>query len=288
MYNLYSITDIKSLLKKYDFKFSKALGQNFISNGNLCPKIVSKSGISEQTGVLEIGPGIGVLTCELAKIAKKVVSVEIDRNLLPILHETTLQYNNIKFINQDILKVDLNELISREFSGFSDIKVCANLPYYISSQIILKLLETDTNISSFTLMVQKEAGERICATPGCRECGAMSLIVQYYADAEILFHVSKGNFIPVPKVDSSVIRITKNPDKSSEVQDKNVFFRVVKSTFLHRRKLMLNSLNKEFNIEKSEIERILLKCNISGFSRPEQLSFSDFIHLSNNIYNRVK
>lgn len=287
MYNLYSITDIKALLKKYNFKFAKSLGQNFISNGNLCPKIVNNSGVSAQTGVLEIGPGIGILTCELAKIAKKVVSVEIDKNLLPILHETTLRYDNIKFINQDILKINLNELISEEFADFSDIRVCANLPYYITSPVIIKLLEAEANITSFTLMVQREAGERICAMPGSRECGAISLAVQYYADAEILFYVSKGNFIPMPKVDSCIIKITKNLNKSSKIQDKSIFFRTVRSTFLHRRKFISNSLNKEFGLAKSEIEKILLHCGIPKFSRPEQLSFDNFVCIANQLCDRI-
>lgn len=287
MYNLYNITDIKALLQKYNFKFAKSLGQNFISNGNLCPKIVNNSGVSAQTGVLEIGPGIGILTCELAKIAKKVVSVEIDKNLLPILHETTLQYDNIKFINQDILKINLNELISEEFADFSDIRVCANLPYYITSPVIIKLLESEANITSFTLMVQREAGERICAMPGSRECGAISLAVQYYADAEILFRVSKGNFIPMPKVDSCIIKITKNLNKSSNIQDKSIFFRIVRSTFLHRRKLISNSLNREFSLAKGEIEKILLHCGIPKFSRPEQLSFDNFVCIANQLCDRI-
>lgn len=287
MYDLYKIKDIKNLLQKYNFKFSKGLGQNFISNRYLCPKIVSKCDISAQTGIIEIGPGVGILTCELAEKAKKVVSVEIDKNLLPILRETTSQYNNIKFINEDILKINLKELISSEFDEFLDLKVCSNLPYYITSQVIIKLLESETRISSLILMVQKEAAERICALPGSRECGSISLFVQYYADAEILFNVSKGNFIPIPKVDSSVIKITKNPQKSLNIKDKNIFFRVVKSTFLHRRKVILNSLNKEFNIDKDEISKILSFCGISKFSRPEQLSFDSFVNLSNSIYDRI-
>lgn len=287
MYNLYSVRDINLLLSKYDFRFSKGLGQNFISSPHLCPKIVSKSGISKDSGVIEIGPGIGVLTCEIATIARKLVSIEIDKRLLPILFETTSKYNNIKIINDDILKIDLNNLISSEFTGFSDIRVCANLPYYITSEIVMKLLEEENKINSMTLMVQKEAADRICALPGTRVCGALSVAIRYYADSEILFNVSRRCFIPSPKVDSCVIKITKNSKNSSDIIDKRTFFRVVRASFSKRRKTIVNSLSKEFRFNKGIICNILHDLNIPDVSRPEQLSFVNFANLSNSIYNWI-
>lgn len=287
MCNLYSVKDINLLLNKYNFCFSKGLGQNFISSPHLCPKIVSKSGITEKTGVIEIGPGIGVLTREIASRAKKVVSVEIDKRLLPILSDTVSFYDNVKIINNDILKVNINGLIQDEFRGFEDIKVCANLPYYITSAVIMKLLEEDSDITSMTLMVQREAADRICALPGSRECGALSLAIRYYADSEILFKVSRSCFIPSPKVDSSVIKITKNSKNSANIIDKNTFFRTVKSSFSQRRKTVVNSLSSEFALNKDSLNMILCDLNISLKSRPEQLSFVDFGRLSNSIYDRI-
>ncbi len=287
MCNLYSVKDINLLLNKYNFCFSKGLGQNFISSPHLCPKIVSKSGITEKTGVIEIGPGIGVLTREIASRAKKVVSVEIDKRLLPILSDTVSFYDNVKIINNDILKVNINGLIQDEFRGFEDIKVCANLPYYITSAVIMKLLEEDSDITSMTLMVQREAADRICALPGSRECGALSLAIRYYADSEILFKVSRSCFIPSPKVDSSVIKITKNSKNSANIIDKNTFFRTVKSSFSQRRKTVVNSLSSEFALKKDSLNMILCDLNISLKSRPEQLSFVDFGRLSNSIYDRI-
>lgn len=287
MYNLYSVKDIKLLLSKYNFHFSKGLGQNFISSPHLCSKIVSKSGITESTGVIEIGPGIGVLTCEIASRAKKVVSVEIDKKLIPVLSDTVSYCGNVKIINSDILKVGITALIRDEFRDFEDIKVCANLPYYITSAVIMKLLEEDSSITSMTLMVQKEAADRICALPGSRQCGALSMAVRYYADPQILFKVSKSCFIPSPKVDSCVIKITRNSKNSADVSDKKTFFRVVKSSFSQRRKTIINSLNSEFALDKDSLSEVLSNVGISSKSRPEQLSFVDFVHLSNSIYNRI-
>ena len=288
MYDLYKIKDIKFLLEKHNFKFSKGLGQNFICSPYICPRMVEESGISKNTGVIEIGPGIGVLTREIAKKAKKVISIEIDKRLLPILFETTSELKNVKILNEDVLKIDLDALICSELKEASDIKICANLPYFITSQIIIKCLEAkNSNINSLTFMVQKEAGDRLCALPGDRDCGAISLIVQYYAEAEVLFGVSRSNFIPVPNVDSSVIKIVINRQKSRNIKDKNIFFDIVKHTFMHRRKTLLNTLSGRFKIEKDELSKLLISFDIPPNNRPEQLSFEDFVHISNGIHDRI-
>ena len=288
MYDLYKIKDIKFLLEKYNFRFSKGLGQNFICNPYICPRMVSASDISEKCGVIEIGPGIGVLTREIAKKAKKVISIEIDKRLIPILSETTSEFDNVKILNGDILKIDIDNLICSELKEVSDIKICANLPYFITSPILIKCLEAkNNNISSMTFMVQKEAADRICAIPGTRDCGAISLVVQYYGEAKVLFDVSRAHFIPVPNVDSSVIKILINREKSIDIKDKNMFFDIIKHTFMHRRKTLLNTLSSHFKIEKEEVFEILRSFDILGNSRPEELSFEDFVRVSNSIYDRI-
>ena len=286
MYSLYEIEDIKLLLNKYGFKISKSLGQNFIINRNVCPSMVDQSGVIETTGVIEVGSGLGILTCEIAKRAKKVVSFELDSGLIPILSETTADYGNVKIINRDVLKTDLNDLIRVEFGDCSDVRVCSNLPYYATSPILMKFLE-EINVNSLTLMVQKEAANRICAVPGSRSCGAISLAVRYYSKPKILFSVGRNDFFPVPKVDSSVIKIDKVFGESNEVIDKDTFFRVVRATFMYRRKTLLNSLSTEFGCEKKKIAKVLLDSAIPEVSRPEQLSFRDFVKLSNSIYDGI-
>ena len=233
--------------------------------------------------MLEIGPGIGVLTYELAKVSKKVVSIEIDSKLLPILNETLGEFNNIRIINDDVLKLDLNYLINEEFKG-EEVSVCANLPYYITSPVIMKLLESKLPIRSITVMVQKEAADRICALPGTRESGAISIAVRYYCVPEILFKVSKGSFMPSPKVDSAVIRLNVLKNPAVDVEDENLFFKVIKSAFMQRRKMILNSISSGFKIDKCIMNNILENLNISVFARPEQLNLKDFANISNGIY----
>ena len=205
MYNLTDIGTIKDILGRHGFHFSKALGQNFIVNPSVCPRMAEESGIDENCGVIEIGAGIGVLTAELAKRAKKVVCVELDTRLLPILAETLADFDNIEIINQDVLKTDLAALIKEKFEGMP-VYVCANLPYYITSPVIMTLLESRLPIEAITVMVQKEAAQRLCAAVGSRLSGAVTVAVDYYAKAEKLFDVSAGSFMPAPKVDSCVIR----------------------------------------------------------------------------------
>lgn len=282
MENLSDIKVIRRILNNFGFKFSKSLGQNFIVDGAVCPQMAESLSKNEDCGVIEIGPGIGVLTVELAKRFKKVVSVEIDKKLIPILNETTGEFKNVKIINTDILKIDLKKLIEAEFKGFNEINICANLPYYITSDIIMYILENEKiNVNSLVLMVQKEAAERICALPGTRQSGAISLAVRYYGQPEILFCVNKNCFTPMPKVDSSVIKIDLKNSNSKIVKDKSKFFKVVKAAYSQRRKNILNSIGSGLRKNKNEIKKILNELNIDPSLRAEQLNFEDFSHISN-------
>lgn len=283
MENLCDVRVVKDVLKRYGFNFSKSLGQNFIINSSICPRMAENCSDSEKSGVLEIGPGIGVLTAELAKRFKKVVSVEIDKKLIPILRETTGEYSNVKIINKDILKTDLKELFENEFGGCKEVNICANLPYYITSEIIMYILENNPGFSSLTVMVQKEAAERITAMPGTRKCGAISLAVRYYGEPEILFDVGRGSFIPIPNVDSSVIKINMHSENIQKVKDKKALFRVVKAAFSQRRKNILNSLSAGLQLPKEAINNILENLEIDSKKRAEALSMEDFINISNNL-----
>ena len=206
MKRLSDIGTIKDILSRHGFTFSKALGQNFLINPSVCPRMASCSGAGKGVGVIEVGPGIGVLTNELCQLADKVVAVELDKRLLPVLDETLAEYDNVKVVNADVLELDLNQLIKDEFDGL-EVVVCANLPYYITSPVIMKLLEDRLPISAITVMVQKEAAQRICAKVGSRMSGAVTVSVNYYAKPQMLFGVSAGSFMPAPKVDSAVIRL---------------------------------------------------------------------------------
>lgn len=283
MENLCDIHVVKDILKKYGFNFSKSLGQNFIINFTVCPRMAQSCLESDDSGVLEIGPGIGVLTSELAKRFKKVVSVEIDKKLIPILKETVGGYSNIKIINQDILKLDLKKLLQDEFSDCKGVNICANLPYYITSEIIMYLLENNPGFSSLTVMVQKEAAERICALPGTRNSGAISLAVRYYGDPQVLFDVGRGSFIPSPNVDSSVIKINMSDTNAQKVRNKKMFFKVVRSAFSQRRKNILNSISAGLKISKESLKSVFEKINIDSTKRAEQLKMEDFINISNNL-----
>ena len=283
MFNLCDIGEVKELLLKYDFKFSKSLGQNFIINSEICPKMAEMCSENCKSGVLEIGPGIGVLTVELAKKFKKVISIEIDKNLIPIINETTSYLNNVEIINNDILKLNLENIVKGKFYDCDEVSVCANLPYYITSEIIMYILENNPGFSSVTVMVQKEAAERICAEPGTRQSGAISLAVRYYGTPKILFNVGRNNFIPSPNVDSCVIRIEMNDKNKKAIVDSKAFFRVVRAAYSKRRKNLLNSLSMGIGIDKNEIKKILNKCSIDFNLRAEQLKFEDFTSISNAI-----
>lgn len=281
MKRLSDIGTIKELLSRHGFSFSKALGQNFLVNPTVCPRMAESSGAGQGVGVLEIGPGIGVLTQELCQLADKVVAVELDKRLLPVLDETLAGFDNIKIVNADVLKLDLNRLIAEEFDGL-EVVVCANLPYYITSPVIMMLLEDRLPVTAVTVMVQKEAAQRICAPVGSRESGAVTVSVNYYAKPELLFHVSAGSFMPAPKVDSAVIRLDILQEPPVDC-DRAAFFRVVKAAFSQRRKVIANSLSAGLGISKSNAAALLEQADIAPNARAEQLSLQDFAAIARQL-----
>ena len=282
MYNLTDIGTIKEILGRHGFRFSKALGQNFIVNPSVCPRMAEESGIDENCGVIEIGAGIGVLTAELAKRAKKVVVIEIDTKLLPILDETLKDFDNIEIINQDVLKTDLAALIKEKFDGMP-VYVCANLPYYITSPVIMALLESRLPIEAVTVMVQKEAAQRICAPVGSRLSGAVTVAVDYYADAQKLFDVSAGSFMPAPKVDSCVIRMDIRKTPGIEITDEELFFRMVHAAFGQRRKTAANSISAGSGIPKDVVIKAIEECGFESSVRAEGLTMHELAMLSEKI-----
>lgn len=274
---------IKDVLARYGFNFSKALGQNFLIDGSVCPRMAASCGADSDTGVIEIGPGIGVLTAELAKTANKVAAVELDERLRPVLAETLSEYDNVSVIFGDAMKLDLNELIKREFPG-QEVCVCANLPYYITSPVLMKLLESKLPLKSIAVMVQKEAAQRICALPGTRECGAISIAVHYYSEPEVLFQVSRNSFMPPPNVDSSVIRLSLRKEPPVQVTDEEWFFKVSRAAFAQRRKTVVNSVSSVLKLPKSKTEQAILEMGLSKTVRAEQLQMEHFAGLSNRLF----
>lgn len=281
MNKLSDIGTIKDILKRHGFTFSKALGQNFLINPSVCPRMAELSGAGEGVGVIEVGPGIGVLTNELCKLADKVVAIELDKRLLPVLDETLAEYGNVKVINADVLELDLNKLIADEFPGM-EVVICANLPYYITSPVIMKLLEDRLPVTAITVMVQKEAAQRICAPVGSRESGAVTVSVNYYAEPSLQFHVSAGSFMPAPKVDSAVIRLDIRETPPVETDEK-MFFSVVKAAFSQRRKVISNSLSSGLKMSKDEINGILERAQVPANARAEKLSLEDFAKIANEV-----
>jgi 16S rRNA (adenine1518-N6/adenine1519-N6)-dimethyltransferase len=285
--NLTDISTIRSIFSKHGFNFSKALGQNFLINPSICPQMVKLSGVNAETCVIEIGPGIGVLTAELCKIAKKVVAIELDIKLIPILGETLAEYNNVKIINDDALKIDLSKLIMDEFNGM-DVVVCANLPYYITSPVIMRLLESRLAVKGITVMVQKEAAIRLCAAPGRREAGSISYTVNYYSQPEIMFEVSSSSFMPRPKVDSCVIRLNIRDKPPVDTTSEELFFRCIHGAFNQRRKTILNALSASLKLPKEMIILALDNSEIPHQQRGEKLTLQDYAKLSDNIFEMMK
>ena len=280
MENLSNISVIRDVLSRHGFSFSKGLGQNFLINPTVCPRMAEMSNAQPGWGMIEIGAGVGVLTAELAQRADKVVCIEIDSRLLPILDETLAEYDNIKIVNQDVLKVDLHKLIAEEFPNMP-VAVCANLPYYITSPIIMNLLESRLPISSLTVMVQKEAAQRICAMPGSREVGAVSIAVRYYCEPKVLFQVSRGSFMPAPDVDSTVIRLDIRKQPEVDVKREEDFFRVVKAAFSFLRKTLSNTLSSGLSMNKTQIAELLERAGVASNLRAEQLSMQQFADIAN-------
>lgn len=276
-----ALTDIgyiRDLLSRHGFHFSKALGQNFLVNPSVCPRMAEACGASAETGVLEIGAGIGVLTRELALRAGKVVCVEVDDRLPPILEETLAGLDNAEIVLQDIMKVDIHPFMQEKF-GDRPVSVCANLPYYITSPVIMGLLESRYPFTSITVMVQKEAAQRLCAEPGTRDAGAVTMAVRYFAHAEKLFDVSRGSFTPSPNVDSAVIRLTLHNSPQCTPTEEKRLFSLVRAAFGQRRKTLSNSLAGA-GIPKADLPRLLEAAGISPTARAEQLTLDDFIRLT--------
>lgn len=283
---LTNIGTIKDLFARHGFAFTKSLGQNFLINPSVCPKIAEMGGCKKGAAAIEIGTGVGVLTTELAKRCDRVVAIEIDTGLKPILEETLSEFDNVEVIFEDILKADLKAIIAEKLGGFEEIYVCANLPYYITSPVIMKLLEERLPISALTVMVQKEAADRLCAKVGERDCGAVTVAVNYYSTPKLLFKVGRGSFMPSPNVDSAVIRLDVSRDKKYSVSDEKLFFKIVRAAFAQRRKQLLNPLSSALGMGKAELSDILVSCGIKTTARPEELKMQDFVNLCEAIYNK--
>ena len=269
--NLCDYNTVCAILKRHGFTFSKALGQNFIVNPDICPAMAESLNADEKTGVIEIGAGVGVLTKELCKTAGKVVCIELDRRLFPVLNETLGEFNNLELVEGDFLKTDLNALIEEKFNGFERVKVCANLPYYITSPIIMKLLESKANIDEAVVMVQKEAADRLTAEVGSKESGALTVAVNY------------SSFIPQPKVDSAVIRLTLRDEPPVKVENEEHFFKIVKAVFSQRRKTAANCLSNSLGISKEQAGAALKEIGRSERDRAESFSIEELAELSKYI-----
>ena len=284
MANLGNPGNTIEVLQKYGFNFQKKYGQNFLIDSNILEKIVSCANISKDDIVLEIGPGIGTLTQYLCEEAKAVIAVEIDKNLIPILNDTLKEYDNVSIINEDILKLDINSIIKEKF-GERTIKVVANLPYYITTPIIMGLFENNINLESITIMIQKEVADRMKAGPGTKDYGALSLAVQYYAKAEIQMIVPPSCFIPKPNVGSAVINLVKHKNPVVKAIDDEFMFKVIRAAFNQRRKTLLNGLNNspEIKISKEKILEAINELEVVENIRGEALTLEQFARLSDNL-----
>ena len=278
-----------AVLQKYNFNFQKKFGQNFLIDTHVLDKIIRSAGITKDDFVLEIGPGIGTMTQYLCENAREVVAVEIDKNLIPILEDTLSEYDNVSVINEDILKVDLNKL-AQEKNGGKPIKVVANLPYYITTPIIMGVFESHVPVASITVMVQKEVADRMQEGPGSKEYGALSLAVQYYANPEIVANVPPNCFMPRPKVGSAVIRLTCHEEPPVQVEDENLMFRIIRASFNQRRKTLVNGLNNspEISLPKEVIAQAIEEMELSPSIRGEALSLEQFARLSNIIKQKMR
>ncbi|MBQ9765021.1 MAG: 16S rRNA (adenine(1518)-N(6)/adenine(1519)-N(6))-dimethyltransferase RsmA [Lachnospiraceae bacterium] len=284
MANLTNPQDTIAVIQKYNFMFQKKFGQNFLIDTHVVDKIIRSAGLTKDDMVLEIGPGIGSLTQHLAENAGKVVAVEIDKNLIPILGETLVAYDNITIINEDILKVDINEL-AEKYNGGKPIKVVANLPYYITTPIIMGLFESHVPIESITVMVQKEVADRMQVGPGTKDYGALSLAVQYYAKPEIVANVPPNCFIPRPNVGSAVIKLTRFKEPPVEVEDEQLMFKLIRASFNQRRKTLVNGLSNspEIPFGKEQITEAIVNLGWSPTLRGESLTLEEFAILANSL-----
>lgn len=276
-------TRTRAIMETYGLNFKKSLGQNFLTDINVLHKIVDAAEITLEDDVIEVGPGIGALTEQLAKRAHQVMALEIDERLIPVLDETLAPYSNVTVLQQDVLKADLQKLIAENFDGQHHLKLVANLPYYITTPIIMHLLESPVQLDTIVVMMQKEVAQRLTAQPKTKDYGSLSIAVQYYTDAEIAFIVPKTVFVPQPKIDSAVVKLTpKKPIK--QPQDEQQFMRLVKGSFAHRRKTLWNNLQGIYGKDaetKAKLEKGLAEVGIAKTIRPEALTISDFIDLAN-------
>lgn len=279
----------KEILEKHGFSFKKSLGQNFLIDPNILRNITKYAELTEEHGAIEIGPGIGALTENLARASKKVVAYEIDQRLFPILDDTLAPYDNVKIIHNDVLKADVGQMIEEEFAGVNDIMVVANLPYYVTTPIIMKLLEEHLPIRGLVVMLQKEVAERISAKPGTKEYGSLSIAIQYFTRAEVVMIVPKTVFMPQPNVDSAVIRLLKRDEPAVKVKDESFFFTITRLSFAQRRKTLLNNLTNGLPNGKEKKESIVHALDRAGIDptrRGETLSLEEFACLSDELFDQ--
>lgn len=277
----------KEILEKYGFSFKKSLGQNFLIDPNILKNIIYHAGIDKKSGVIEIGPGIGALTEHIARAAGKVVAYEIDDRLLPVLEDTLSPYSNVKVIHQDILDVDLNAAIEEHFSDVDEVTVVANLPYYVTTPIIMKFLMGKVPIERMVIMMQHEVADRITAVPGTKAYGSLSIAIQYYMDAEVAMIVPRTVFMPQPNVESAVLRLSRKTEPPASVIDEEFLFKVARGSFVQRRKTILNNLQTSLPQGKAKKEAILAALSTAGIDpvrRGETLSIEEFANLSNALY----
>ena len=272
--------DLKGVLESQGFSFKKSLGQNFLIDDTVCPRMAAAVS-GENVGVLEIGPGAGVLTAQLSATCKKVVSVELDTRLKPILEQTLTDFDNVKIIWNDILKINLKQVIAEEFADCDTVNICANLPYYITSPVIMMLLESRLPINTIAVMVQKEAADRLCAAVGSRAAGAVTVAVNYYAEAQTLFGVPRTSFLPPPNVDSAAIKLTLRDTPPVEVKDEKLFFQIVKACFAQRRKILINTVCNTLGLDKNVFRAVLNKSGIPETVRGEALTMQQLASIAN-------
>lgn len=276
----------KEVVDKHGFRFSKSLGQNFLIDDNVIDRILDGARLSKGDKIIEVGPGIGTLTREMGRVADKVVAIEIDKTLIPILKDTLDEFENIEVINQDILKVNVEDLVKEKLNG-GPVKLVANLPYYITTPIVMKFLEEDIPVTDIVVMVQKEVADRMNANSGTKDYGALSVAVQYYCDTEIVAKAPRHMFIPQPNVDSTVIGLHVREERKYNVDSEDIFFKTVKASFGQRRKTLLNALGTLGFLNKDEIREVLNEANIDEKRRGETLSIEEFANLSNCVNKRV-
>ena len=281
MINLYNET--KSIMHKFNIQANKNLGQNFLVDENVVNTIIQKADIQKEDLVIEIGPGLGTLTLPLLEKAGKVICVELDNKMVEILNKRFYMYNNLSIIQDDILKIDLNSIIEKELKTYKKVKVVANLPYYITTPIVMKLLEDKLKITSITIMIQKEVAERLLAEPGKINSGAITYAIYYYTKPEHIINVNKTCFIPVPKVDSTVIKLNILSEPSVKVNNTKLLFKIIKASFMQRRKTLINGLSNAQIIEKSKAEEMLNDLKIDTKIRGEALTLKDFVNITEYI-----